>query len=155
MRIRTVAEPIGAFTFVLHSHLPYCRRAGRWPHGEEWLHEAASETYLPLLRSLNGLRERGSRFQLTIGLTPILCEQLADATVIANLASFIEEKEKRAAADVNRFEKAGEAQRAGVAGWYLGFYQDLHRFFDGLDRDILGGFKRLQDQGYIEVATSA
>ena len=26
----------GAFTFVLHSHLPYCRLAGRWPHGEEW-----------------------------------------------------------------------------------------------------------------------
>jgi len=42
----------GAFTFVLHSHLPYCRQAGRWPHGEEWLHEALAETYLPLLMAL-------------------------------------------------------------------------------------------------------
>ena len=34
-------NPIGAFTFVLHSHLPYVWMAGRWPHGEEWIHEAA------------------------------------------------------------------------------------------------------------------
>jgi len=46
----------GAFTFVLHSHLPYCRMAGRWPHGEEWLHEAASETYIPLLEALYDLK---------------------------------------------------------------------------------------------------
>src|ERR1041385_1326037 len=96
---------LGAFTFVLHSHLPYCRRAGRWPHGEEWIHEAASETYLPLLHALNDLCERGVRFHLTIGLTPILCEQLADHSVIQNLADFMEEKEKRAAADIKRFER--------------------------------------------------
>src|SRR5947207_485976 len=43
-------QPIGYFTFVLHSHLPYVRRAGRWPHGEEMIHEALAETYLPLMR---------------------------------------------------------------------------------------------------------
>ena len=32
---------VGACAIVLHSRLPYCRRAGHWPHGEEWLHEAA------------------------------------------------------------------------------------------------------------------
>ena len=47
---------IGAFNFVLHSHLPYARMAGRWPHGEEWIHEAATETYLPLLQALYDLR---------------------------------------------------------------------------------------------------
>ena len=62
-----MAETTGAFTFVLHSHLPYCRRAGRWPHGEEWIHEAASETYLPLLTGLNALRDRGVPIRLTIG----------------------------------------------------------------------------------------
>ena len=31
----------GAFAFMLHSHLPYVRRAGVWPHGEEMVHEAA------------------------------------------------------------------------------------------------------------------
>ncbi|HLE02734.1 MAG TPA: hypothetical protein VI877_04495, partial [Dehalococcoidia bacterium] len=55
---------LGAFTFLLHSHIPYCRQAGRWPHGEEWLHEAASGTYLPLLLALHSLRERDIPFRL-------------------------------------------------------------------------------------------
>jgi 1,4-alpha-glucan branching enzyme len=59
---------IGAFTFVLHSHLPYARLAGRWPHGEEWIHEAASETYIPLLNALYDLRDEGVRYKITIGL---------------------------------------------------------------------------------------
>ena len=70
---------VGAFTFVLHSHLPYARLAGRWPHGEEWIHEAASETYIPLLQNLYDLKEDGVEFKLTVGITPILAEQLADA----------------------------------------------------------------------------
>ena len=58
----------GAFTFVLHSHLPYCRKAGRWPHGEEWIHEAASETYIPLLNALNDLIADGLRPRLTMSM---------------------------------------------------------------------------------------
>src|SRR5207237_1997111 len=59
---------IGAFTFVLHSHLPYARMAGRWPHGEEWIHEAATETYLPLLQALYDLKEEGVKYKITIGI---------------------------------------------------------------------------------------
>ena len=68
---------LGAFTYVLHSHLPYCRRAGRWPHGEEWVHEAILGTYLPLLGLLHDLRDDGVPYQITIGLTPTLIEQRA------------------------------------------------------------------------------
>ncbi len=83
--------PIGAFTFVLHSHLPYCRRAGRWPHGEEWLHEAAAETYIPLLNALTDLYEEGTRVRLTLGLTPVLCEQLADPLVKDHFEAYLED----------------------------------------------------------------
>ena len=63
---------------MLHSHLPYARQAGMWPHGEEWVHEAIAETYVPLLNALHDLHEEGVPFRLTIGITPILAEQLAD-----------------------------------------------------------------------------
>src|SRR5437660_581294 len=106
-----VPETRGAFTFVLHSHLPYTRRAGRWPHGEETIHEAAAETYLPLLAGLFSLRDRGVRSTLTIGLTPILCEQLADDTVTANLAEFMADRRDRASADIARFREAGDERR--------------------------------------------
>jgi len=69
-----------AYALVLHSHLPYVRGAGRWPHGEEWVHEAILGTYLPLLVLLHDLRAEGVRYRITIGLTPTLIEQLADRT---------------------------------------------------------------------------
>ncbi|HLZ72266.1 MAG TPA: 1,4-alpha-glucan branching protein domain-containing protein [Dehalococcoidia bacterium] len=148
-------EPIGAFSFVLHSHLPYCRRAGRWPHGEEWLHEAASETYLPLLDVLRGLQGRGVPFNLTIGITPILAEQLADGTVRANLRDFMEEKHARAAEDVQRFAHAGDDRRLAAARWYRGRYERLLALYEELGGSVLSGFKALQDAGLLEIATSA
>lgn len=116
----------GAFTFVLHSHLPYCRKAGRWPHGEEWIHEAASETYIPLLNALNDLIADGERPRLTIGITPILTEQLADETIKTNFEAYLDEKIIAAEGDIERLAAVqaawdaaeaakAEAERAEVA----------------------------------------
>src|SRR4051812_6793214 len=145
----------GAFTFVLHSHLPYARRAGRWPHGEEWIHEAASETYLPLLEVLEGLRDRGVRSCLTLGLTPILCEQLADETIQTNLATFMRDRRERAAADIARFEELGDERRVATAVWYRGRYDALMALYERHNRSILNGFKSLQESGHVEIAASA
>ena len=73
---------LASFTFVLHSHIPYVRKAGRWPHGEEILHEVMAETYIPLLDALYDLKAEGIEPRLTLGLTPILLEQIADADVL-------------------------------------------------------------------------
>jgi len=147
---------IGAFTFVLHSHLPYCRRAGRWPHGEEWLHEAAAETYIPLLNALYDLREAGLPVKLTLGLTPILCEQLADPLVQRHFEQYVEEKIEAAAGDVARFRDEGDAQAERLAVFYRDWYSDVLRSFrERYDRDLVGAFRRLQDAGVVEIITSA
>jgi 1,4-alpha-glucan branching enzyme len=77
--------------------------AGRWPHGEEWIHEAAVETYIPLLQALYDLKEEGVPYKITVGITPILAEQLADRDVLANLDLYIADKLERAQADLARF----------------------------------------------------
>ncbi len=147
---------VGAFTFVLHSHLPYCRNAGRWPHGEEWLHEAASETYIPLLDALYDLKQEGCRYRLTLGITPVLVEQLADPLVIEHLVEFVEEKIRRARADMSRFDKAAEAHLLYLAKFYFERYkQILSSFNDRFGRNIVTALKQLQDEGYLELATSA
>ncbi len=97
----------GGFTFVLHSHLPYCRQAGRWPHGEEWIHEAAAETYIPLLNAFYDLRAEGVKWRLTIGITPILTEQLADELVLNNFEEYLHEKIAAAEKDILRFSSEG------------------------------------------------
>ena len=147
---------VGGFTFVLHSHLPYCRNAGRWPHGEEWLHEAALGTYIPLLDALYDLKQEGCSFKLTLGITPVLVEQLADSLVIEHMAGFIEDKISRAQADVSRFEKAGEGHLLYLAQFYLDRYRHiLASFNERFGRKIVSAFKQLQDEGYVEIATSA
>jgi 1,4-alpha-glucan branching enzyme len=60
------------FIFTLHSHLPYVLHHGRWPHGSDWLCEAALDTYLPLLEVLRGLEADAVPAPVTIGFTPIL-----------------------------------------------------------------------------------
>ncbi len=214
---------LGAFTFVLHSHLPYARLAGRWPHGEEWIHEAASETYIPLLNALYELREEGIPFHLTIGITPVLAEQLADSDVKDHLDEYLDDKIARAKKDILRFrgdlweeelaklksevtprEAAEEADlppvdRAEVEAalaesdaelaeeesaseeneeveeklpekpWWVGhkhleslaqfyktYYENIKHSFDHkYKRDMIGAFKKLQDEGYIEIITCA
>ena len=58
------------FALVLHTHMPYVEGYGSWPFGEEWLWEAMATSYLPLLDVLDGAPE------LTLSLTPVLCDQL-------------------------------------------------------------------------------
>lgn len=146
----------GAFTFVLHSHLPYARQAGMWPHGEEWVHEALAETYLPLLDALYELRAAEVPFHLTIGITPILAEQLGDPLIIEHFVHYASERAAWAAADITRFESSGNDELAKLARFYHHWYaRTLTNFRDRYDRNVLAAFKQLQDEGYIEIATSA
>lgn len=149
---------LGAFTFVLHSHLPYARLAGRWPHGEEWIHEAASETYIPLLQTLYDLKDEGIKYRLTLGITPILGEQLADETVLEHFQLYLEEKIAAAEKDIDYFsaEETAEPHLKFLASWYKNWFTGIKSAFeDRFNRNIIGAFKRLQDEGYLEITTSA
>ncbi len=143
------------FSFVLHSHLPYVRLAGRWPHGEEWVHEAISETYIPLLNVIYVMRSKHIPSKLTINLTPILLEQLADPLISDNFVSYVKDKINRSEIDIARFKDI-DTQRENLAAAYAQRYKDILHSFESLyGRNIIGAFKRLQDEGMVEIAASA
>jgi 1,4-alpha-glucan branching enzyme len=147
-------EKIGSFTFVLHSHLPYTRQAGRWPHGEEWLHEAAAETYVPMLDSLNRLKDEGLPARLTLSLTPILLEQLADDDVRRNFRSYLDQKISAASEDIPRFEAAHDLHMTYLATFYRDWYSSIRdRFLNAYSGNLVPAFRKLQDAGIIEVVT--
>ena len=146
----------GYFTFVLHSHIPYVRAAGRWPFGEETLHEAIAETYVPLLNALYDLVDAGMQPRLTIGITPILLEQIADADVAAHFELYVQEKMALAEADMARFAQEGNKRFLDLARFYHGWYSNvLQSFQERYDGDLVGAFRRLQDGGYLDILTSA
>jgi 1,4-alpha-glucan branching enzyme len=142
-----------SFAFVLHSHLPYARGAGRWPHGEEWVHEAILGTYLPLLATLHDLRAAEVPFHLTLGLTPTLIEQLADRDVIHRAVEYIDDQIRRA--DTDR-RIAGSGHRAELASFYATLYRSLGTAYVArFDRDLVGAFADLARTGHVEILTSA
>lgn len=146
----------GAFTFVLHSHLPYVRKAGRWPHGEEMIHEAIAETYIPLLNALYDLKQDGCQPHLTIGLTPILLEQLADAEVLDHFQLYLLERLSLIKTDILRHEKTHDDKLLHLAHFYQDWYQGiLQSFIERYQRDLVGAFRRLQDEGNLDIITSA
>lgn len=148
----------GAFTFVLHSHIPYTRFAGRWPHGEEWIHEAAVETYIPLLNTLYDLKEAGVPFRLTLGITPVLAEQLADPTILDHLEQYLDVKIAACVSDRDYFTNPGTSDPAlcALASRYHGEFTAVKTAFQNrFNHDLIGAFRRLQDEGYLDILTSA
>ena len=71
---------LGQVAIVLHAHLPFVRHPeSDYVLEEEWLFEAITETYIPLLNVLDGLVRDGIDFKLTLSLTPPLISMLRDS----------------------------------------------------------------------------
>ncbi len=144
----------GAFTFILHGHLPYMRLPG--PYGEVTTNEVLSDTYIPLLQNLYDLEAAGVRYHLTLSLTPILVEQLIDEHDIENLDRYLDEKIAAARHDRNTYSADDHPHLHYLAGWYTSHYEHLKAAFNQrFERDLIGAFRRLQDESYLEIVTSA
>ena len=69
----------GSLALILHAHLPFVRHPEHEDFLEEdWLFEAITETYIPLLGMMQRLVRDGVPFKLTMSLTPTLCAMLQD-----------------------------------------------------------------------------
>ncbi len=71
--------PLGYLCLVLHAHLPFVRHPEYDDFLEEdWLYEAITETYIPLLEVFDGLERDGADWRLTMSVTPTLAAMLSD-----------------------------------------------------------------------------
>src|SRR5947199_7086033 len=70
---------MGYLALILHAHLPFVRHPEH-KHSleEDWLFEAITETYIPLLQMMQRLVNDRVAFKLTMSLTPTLCAMLRD-----------------------------------------------------------------------------
>jgi 1,4-alpha-glucan branching enzyme len=135
-----VKEPRGALALVLHSHMPYVEGFDTWPFGEEWLWEAVACVYLPLLELLDGA-------PVTVGLTPVLCDQLEAMRGDAGgrfLAFLHEVRAPIHSEDAAGLERAGDARAAAEVRRAAEDYTWAARAFEAHGRDILRSFAALR-----------
>lgn len=146
-------KPMGFLTFTLHAHLPYVVNHGTWPHGMEWLHEAAAETYLPLLRVLGRLERDGIGLHCNLNISPVLMEQLAHPVFLAEFPKYVTRKIVSAREDEAFFVQSGEAHYAETARFWVRFFQQALDDFQALGGSILEGFRHFHQAGLIEIIT--
>ncbi|MGA8937912.1 MAG: 1,4-alpha-glucan branching protein domain-containing protein [Acidobacteriaceae bacterium] len=153
VRSHSPAEPAGFLSLTLHAHLPYVVNHGTWPHGIEWLHEAAAETYLPLLRVLANLERDNIALHCNLNLSPILLEQLAHPVFKADFPRYVERKIVAAREDEAYFTSVSESHYAELARFWQKFFTNALHDFQALDGDIIKGFRHFNDAGLIEIIT--
>lgn len=152
---RPAQNGTGTFTFVLNSHVPYVRLAGRWPRGENWLHDALAETYIPLLNVLYTLRSKQVPYRITLSLSPVFLAQLCDPHMQNNTSAYIAERIKAAEQNTSLFRGRDEKIEE-MSHSYAQRYRDILSSYERIyQRNIVGAFKQLQDEGYIEIMAGA
>lgn len=144
----------GYLSLVLHAHLPFVRHPEHEKFLEEnWLFEAITETYLPLLEICEGWLRDGMETRLTLCLSPTLCAMLRDSLLqdryVLHLNGLIDLAEK----EVHR--TYWDRPYHELALYYHERFQRLRSHYFGYQRDLVGAFRKFQDAGKLEIITTA
>lgn len=146
----------GELAIVLHSHMPYVEGFGTWPFGEEWLLEAVASSYLPLLRVLEAAAARGATGVATVGITPVLADQLAVPDLGRRFVRFMREVRREChRQDSEGLDSAGHRAEAAALRRSGGDYEWAADDFERRRGDLLRPLRDLQDAGAIELWGSA
>ena len=138
----------GSFVLVLHGHLPWVLHHGRRPHGVHWLYEAALETWLPMLGLIEQLASRGVNANITLGLTPVLLEQLSAVAFKDGFEEYLERLLHQARED------GQEPTFALLAARWEGWLLEQRDRFRACNRDLVGAFGAAAAAGQIEILSS-
>lgn len=145
----------GYVALILHAHLPFVRHPEHERFlEEEWLFEAITETYIPLLRMMQRLVNENVPFKLTMSLTPTLCAMLQDKLLRERYVRHLDDLIELTAREQRRTRKDPHLRK--LAAFYFQFFSDQRRLFvDEWKRDLLSVFRELRSTGHLEIIASA
>ena len=109
--------PLGYLCLVLHAHLPFVRHPEYDDFLEEdWLYEAITETYVPLLEVFDGLERDDVDWRLTMSVTPTLAAMLADPLLQYRYVRHLENLIALAGKEIERTRWQPEFQHLALIG---------------------------------------
>jgi 1,4-alpha-glucan branching enzyme len=140
----------GYLGLVLHAHLPFVRHPEHDDFLEEdWLFEAISETYVPLLQAFFRLRDQRVRFRVTMSITPPLAAMLDDQLLRTRYDRHLSRLTKLAESEVRGNHESSSLGR--IARHYLDRFRGVRAFLDRWGGDLLAAFRELQNDGLLEI----
>jgi 1,4-alpha-glucan branching enzyme len=145
----------GFLSIVLHAHLPYVHHPEHAHFFEEnWLFEAITECYLPLLGVLDRLDQDAIHYRLTLSLSPTLMTMLQDDLLITRYLRHLNQLLELSTKEIGRTQNLPELN--ALAHWYRQFFCDtLDTFQNRYQCDLLAAFKAHESNGRLELITTA
>ncbi len=143
----------GYLSLVLHAHLPYVRHPEYASFLEEdWLFEAITETYVPLLRAFRRLTNDGVDFRLTVSLSPPLVSMLQDALLQERYIKHLDGLIDLTGREIDRCRN--DARLKGLAETYHRMFTETRTVFaEEYGLDLVRAFREFQDLGKLELTT--
>ncbi len=143
--------PSGSIALILHAHLPFVRHPEHEHFLEEdWLFEAITETYIPLLRMMQRLVDDRVPFKFTMSITPTLCAMLQDELLRERYVRHLDLLIDLAAREQKRNRKHPKLRE--LAEFYFDMFLGSRCFFaEQWKCDLLAAFRELQETGALEI----
>lgn len=142
----------GYLCLMLHGHLPYVRHPEHEDFLEEdWLYEAITETYIPLIKMFERLSRDRIHFRMTMSVTPTLASMLSDPLLQERYLKHINRLIELSHKEVERTTWMPEFQR--LALMYLELFTGARDIFEKYHCNLILAFKRFQDSGNLEIIT--
>ncbi len=143
--------PKGYLALILHAHLPFVRHPEHDRFLEEdWLFEALSETYLPLLEVFEQLERDSVPYRITISLSPTLLAMMTDVLLQRRYVRYLDERLLALAGERTRTRR--DHCFHPVVIFYTQRYERLRQRFIGQE-DVTQSFRRLMESGHIDIIT--
>jgi 1,4-alpha-glucan branching enzyme len=145
----------GYLGFALHAHLPFVRHP-EYEHflEEDWLFEAISETYLPMLRMFNGLLADKVKFKITFSISPTLSAMLTDELLMTRYVRYLKNRIELGEKELERTRDNNQLQKTVNMYLHL-FRENLEDFVITYRNNILWGFRNLEKEGVLDIITTA
>lgn len=148
-----MSRPKGYLALVLHAHLPYVRHPEYERFLEEdWLFEAITETYIPLIEMFDSLLRDKVPFQITMSITPPLAGMLSDPLLQNRYVRHIESLIELTALEMERTRWIPEFHSLALE-YHRHFRRIREIFVNRYSKNILRAFREFQDRGVLEILT--
>jgi 1,4-alpha-glucan branching enzyme len=145
--------PHGYLCLVLHAHLPFVRHPEYNDFLEEdWLYEAITETYIPLLDVFESLERDGCDWRLTMSVTPTLAAMLADPLLQYRYVRHIDNLIALANKEIERTRWQQDLNYLAHM-YHSRFQRARHVFVTQYNNNLLNGFRRFFETGKLEIIT--
>lgn len=145
-------ETEGFLSLVLHSHLPFVRHPEDSSALEEdWLYEAITETYIPLIDVFSRLVNNNVNFKLTISLSPTLISMLTDQLLQERYLNYLDKLIELSEKELTRTAEQPDFYQ--VAEMYNKNFIKCKEIFNKYKGNLIKAFKQFQDIGILEVIT--